>query len=78
MGKAHFWLRFCFCFAFFFFFFSFQSRLNLVALQDELSDMCFHPEVANMPGEKTGRARSVFGQAGEITSTGPLRYDIPQ
>lgn len=40
----------------------FQSRLNLVALQDRLSDMCFHQEVVNMPGMKTGQARSLFGQ----------------
>lgn len=40
----------------------FQSRLNLVALQNELSDMCFHQEVVNMPGVKTDQARSLFGQ----------------
>lgn len=40
----------------------FQSLLNLVALQDRLSDMRFHQEVVNMLGMKTGRARSLFGQ----------------
>lgn len=40
----------------------FESRLSLVALQNQLSDMCFHQEVVNMPGEKTAQARSLFGQ----------------
>lgn len=40
----------------------FQSCLNLAALQDKFTDMCFYQEVVNMPGMKTGQARSLFGQ----------------
>lgn len=40
----------------------FKSRLNFAALRDRLTDMCFHQEVVNMPGKKTGQARSLFGQ----------------
>lgn len=56
----------------------FQSRLNLVALQDKLSDMCFHREMVNMPGERTGQARSMFGQDYVITSTGLLWDNVLQ
>lgn len=56
----------------------FQSRLSPVALQDSLSDMCFHWEVVNMPGEKRGHARSMFGQDKVITSTGPLWDNVLQ
>lgn len=56
----------------------FQSRLSPVALQDSLSDMCFHREVVNMPGEKRGHARSMFGQDKVITSTGPLWDNVLQ
>lgn len=49
-----------------------------MALQDKLSDMCFHREVVNMPGERTGQARSMFGQDYQITSTGPLWDNVLQ
>lgn len=43
-----------------------------MALEDKASDMCFHWEVVNMPGERTGQAKSMFGQGCVIKSTGSL------
>lgn len=51
----------------------FSGSPETKALPDKLSDMCFRREVVNMPGERTGPARSVFGQDYVITSTGQLR-----
>ena len=56
----------------------FHPHLNLVALRDRLADMCLHQEEVNMPGMKTGQARSLFGQDWVITSTGPLWDNVLQ
>lgn len=51
----------------------FHGSPETEALPDKLSDTHARQEVLNRPGERTGQARSVFGQDYVITSTAQQR-----